>query len=159
MRDTMNKARAIILSQGKVLVMRPNDQNADFDSSVCFFPGGHIKEGESSAAALLRELEEEVSGLPEPRSPEILGVAEVKWERNGTSQTEVNFIYELCFARPIVEQNVRSKLSYMTVEWVNLEDVTASRMNLLPQEMAIRLADWLSVPPAIRRTIITKEGF
>ncbi len=159
MKDTLNKVRAIIISDGEVLIMRPNQQNKDFDDSVCFFPGGHIKEGESSLDALLRELKEEVSGLPEPLTSDILGVLEVKWVQNGSVNTEANFVYELTFQTPICKHDVRSTIEYMTCEWVSVDDITFNKVNILPQQMATSLSGWINIPVDIRATLITKEGF
>ncbi|HVF84459.1 MAG TPA: NUDIX domain-containing protein [Abditibacteriaceae bacterium] len=56
-------ARGVIIENGAVLVNR--NTNAKTGESYCALPGGHVDEGESCPAAIVRELQEELGAQVE----------------------------------------------------------------------------------------------
>ncbi len=58
-----------------------------------YLPGGHIEKGESAAAALVREMREELGITAEVRR--FLGAVENQFEQKGRQVDEINLLFEL----------------------------------------------------------------
>lgn len=89
--------RAIIETQGHILLLTPTEENKEFAAGHNFFlPGGHVEHNEPAIDALKRELMEEINLAPENiTSTELRGVLECSWERKGRLYHELNLVYKV----------------------------------------------------------------
>lgn len=87
--DTQNEiiARAVIICDGKLLLVHRKG------ASNTFLPGGHIEEGETAAAALERELVEEIGPDTGPVG-RFLAVVEHRYINRNMEVTEINLLFE-----------------------------------------------------------------
>lgn len=160
MKDTDNRVRAVIRNGDKILCFRANPNNAQYDSTKHFLPGGHIQDDECSYEAIIRELKEEIIGLSSVDACDVLGVVELKWnDEMGDSHIEINFVYEVQVSFQDSAQAVSAADNYLDAEWVNEEDIKNEKVLLLPQEIASNLDSWQNIAREIRNRIVFSSGF
>jgi ADP-ribose pyrophosphatase YjhB (NUDIX family) len=113
-------SRAIHIKHDKILLAKSARKNS------LFLPGGEINICESAAAALLREINEELS-----RSAEIIdfiGIIENNWIEGDTSYYETNYLFSVNIEEGRFEPiSAEEGLSF---EWVSLTDV--DRVDIRP---------------------------
>lgn len=104
--------------------------------------GGSIEFGESSAAAVVRELKEEIGADLE--NVRLLGVLESRFVFDGKPGHEIVFVYEA----GLVDQQRYSQDSFVGVEsdgkpfpvrWVSREELVAGRQPLYPHGLLAML--------------------
>ena len=82
-----NIVRGVCVINGHVLLCRPKK------GGYTYLPGGHIEFGETSRAALVREMKEE-TGL-DAEAGDFLGVVESQFEQHGRPHCEISLVYRL----------------------------------------------------------------
>jgi ADP-ribose pyrophosphatase YjhB (NUDIX family) len=126
------KAMGLFVWNGRVLAAALHDasKNEDF----LRLPGGSVEFGETTEAALRREMREEMSA--EIAIHRLLGVVENIFVYEGTPGHEVVFIYHAAFVDP--GYYTRETIAIKETEdehigvWTPLEDVVAHRVRLYP---------------------------
>lgn len=117
-------ARAVIRSDGHILVVRAEGQ------SHTFLPGGHREGREGLEACLRRELREELG--VRAKVGRYLGGVEHQWTREGTPQYEINH----CFAvtTPGLTTNVppEAQEDYLSFAWVSVDRLGAASLQPAP---------------------------
>lgn len=107
------------------------------NSGWFFLPGGHIKDGESAHAALLRELEEE-TGESNYRIDSMIGICENIFSLDvDTSQHEVNFVFKVEVPK---NTTVVSKESHIEFKSIPKKDL--SEYKILPETLRDGLLEW-----------------
>ena len=125
-----NIVRGVCVRDGYVLLCRPKK------GGYTYLPGGHIEFGETSRAALAREMKEE-TGL-DAAADEFLGVVESQFEQHGQRHCEISLVYRLS----LKGQSPRSPELPTVVaqeDWIEFAWWPIARLreaNLLPAEMA-----------------------
>ena len=121
-------ARGVCVSDGKALLCRAKGGGSTY------LPGGHVEFGETSAAALAREMKEE-TGL-DFRVGRFLGVQENSFLQHGERHCEVNLVYEMSLPEGHVggKAAVGAVEPWIEFEWRETDDLGAA--NLLPPEMS-----------------------
>jgi ADP-ribose pyrophosphatase YjhB (NUDIX family) len=150
-------ARGVLIERGRLLVCRSRKRGH------CFLPGGHVEFGETAAAALEREMREEL-GAP-LRAGRFLGVCEASFVQAGRSgrrrHHEVNLVFAM--SRPPVGSSraaargrpklasIESKIEF---DWLALDQLRGRRppVRLLPPGIlplmrrggqgSVLLSDW-----------------
>lgn len=158
MEDTNNRVRAIIRNGSKILCFHANSKNRYYSAEQYFLPGGHIRSGEGSKAAIIRELQEEVFGV-EVRSVSILGVFELKWSNEKSIHEEIDFVYDCLVEFTTDPALVTSSVEYLDGVWLEESDIIVGKFQLLPREIATHLKDWEGVSSDIREKIAFSSGF
>jgi len=103
-----------------------------------FLPGGHIKDGESARAALLRELHEEL-GSGDYEISSFIGVCENIFSReDGVFQHEINIIFKVDVPQ---ELQISSKEDH--IEFVNIAKENFKDYKILPVAIKEGLLEWL----------------
>lgn len=87
------RVAGVLIRDGKILVQR------DRDGSEYALPGGHVRVGETTEAALLREYREETGA--EIRVERLLWTEECFWEWNGTQAHNISFYYRIELAEGV----------------------------------------------------------
>lgn len=82
-----NIVRGVCVVEGHVLLCRPKK------GGYAYLPGGHIEFGETSRAALVREMKEE-TGL-DATVGDFLGVVESQFEQHGRPHCEISLVYRM----------------------------------------------------------------
>ena len=82
-----NIVRGVCVVDGHVLLCRPKK------GGYTYLPGGHIEFGETSRAALVREMKEE-TGLSVSVG-DLLGVVESQFEQHGQPHCEISLVYQM----------------------------------------------------------------
>lgn len=119
-------ARAIIEQDGKVLIIRVND--ADY----YHLPGGHVEIGETSEAALIREIKEEVGF--DVTITKLVVVHEQFYSKKGTANHSVIFYYLAQPKDKIITQNCvrmeqgRTKIIQNELRWVTRDELKTVEM-------------------------------
>ena len=130
-----NIVRGVCVVDGHVLLCRPKK------GGYTYLPGGHIEFGETSRAALVREMKEE-TGL-DATVGDFLGVVESQFEQHGKPHCEISLVYRLTVgACPHADERglsprlpvVMAQEDWIEFAWWPL--VKLNEANLLPQEMA-----------------------
>ena len=120
-----NLARGVYVADGHVILCRPKK------GGYTYLPGGHIEFGETSRAALVREMKEE-TGL-DATAGDFLGVVESQFEQHGKRHCEISLVYRLDLGTagtaPVVAQE-----DWIEFVWWPVARLTEA--NLLPPEMA-----------------------
>ncbi len=122
-----NSAKAVIIDDGKVLLIRYED-STDLGLGVWYsLPGGRQQFGESIGETLVRECEEELGA--EIETGRLLFVREYIHARHqlkgrGRDQHKVEFMF-LCSLRSRPELGPGADADQSAVEWVDLDDLQA----------------------------------
>ncbi len=122
-------ARAVITKDDRILVCR------GVGKENYFFPGGHIEWGEGAAAAVQRELREEL-GL-EAVVGECIGLSENYYTVKDTEHHEMNVV----FAATILDGEVHSQEKHLEFTWVKKDELSALKVFPLTLKQAV-LAWW-----------------
>lgn len=125
--------RAIIHDGNYLLVVRKKGEK------YCFLPGGHHEIGESLAAALKRELKEELG--VENKVKKYLGLVENCWIEHGVYQYEINHVFEVDALGLNAKYTPRSLEDHLEFFWITPDDF--KRENFLPVIMRSLLMNWL----------------
>lgn len=137
-----NIVRGVCVINGHVLLCRPKK------GGYTYLPGGHIEFGETSRAALVREMKEE-TGL-DAEVGDLLGVVESQFEQHGQPHCEISLVYRLTLgACPQTDERglsptigglspqlptVVAQEDWIEFAWWPLTKL--SEANILPKEMA-----------------------
>lgn len=133
-------ARGVLIADGRVLLCR----NRRFGH--VFLPGGHVEFGESAAAALEREIREELGWLTQVGR--FLGACEAVFEqrkKNGGSRGhhEINLVFELSpLSDGTIPQTPTSQEEHIEFFWASLEKLASDSptVDLLPSGIAMLVA-------------------
>lgn len=122
-----NLARGVYVADGHVLLCRPKK------GGYTYLPGGHIEFGETSRAALVREMKEE-TGL-DATAGDLLGVVESQFDQKGKRHCEISLVYRLALARGLSPADpVPSREDWIEFVWWPVAKLAEA--NLLPSDMA-----------------------
>lgn len=130
-----NIVRGVCVVDGHVLLCRPKK------GGYAYLPGGHIEFGETSRAALVREMREE-TGL-DAAVGDFLGVVESQFEQHGKRHCEISLVYRLTLGGcPLAgeERGASPRLPAVAAQedWIEFAWWPLDRLdeaNLLPPEM------------------------
>lgn len=148
------RCAAIIRREGHVLVVREDD-----DDFVCL-PGGRIQRGESSLAAIHREMKEELNADIE--APQLKYVLENFFWRYNKRFHEFAFYYEVeppahvPFVTEGVCQTGEDDGKLLSFEWVPYTANHLCRVNLHPLSMRTRL---LVLPDDFEHATVTDADY
>lgn len=125
-------ARAFLLDEnGRVVLCRVNG------SKSFFLPGGHIEDGESGRAALLRELNEEL-GVNKYEVCELIGICEHVFPNgNNEMKHEVNMVYEVKAPENFIAKSIEDHLGFVSINKEEME-----QYNVLPKQLIRGLLEW-----------------
>lgn len=125
-------ARGLLVRGEEIILCRVRD------AKWFFLPGGHIEDGESARATLLRELHEEIS-TNDYKITSFIGVCEnVFTLEDGVSQHEINIIFKVDVPR---EVRVNTKEDH--IEFVNVAVSDLKDYKILPAALKDGLLEWL----------------
>lgn len=134
-------ARAVVSTPEGVLLARQHGK------SWSFLPGGHAEPGETLAATLARELEEELGLVVTGAVP--AGMVEHSYEEDGCRRHELNVV----FAMTTDQRAFRSREDHLSFHVVAWEDLDGHQVRPGPVHAALLAwaadrAPFLSVLPA-----------
>lgn len=143
--EPRKRASAAIVKDGKILLMR----RVKPDHEYYIVPGGGIEEGETPEDALAREVMEELT-LKVIHSRFLVTVDYERWPSYATSHTggqrDFYFLVEQYEGVPEIggpEKERMSEENQYHIVWLPIGDL-GTRVDILPQEGARRLAQYLS---------------
>ena len=103
-----------------------------------FLPGGHIEDGESARATLLRELREEI-GTSDYKISSFVGVCENIFPlEDDISQHEINVIFKVD-----VGKKVKMNTKEDHIEFVNISIDDLKNYKILPAALKDGVLEWL----------------
>ena len=103
-----------------------------------FLPGGHIENGESARAALLRELCEEI-GVSDYKITSFVGVCENIFPlEEGVAQHEINIVFKVDVPREIQVNTKEDHIEFVSAAVNDLKDY-----KILPTTLKDGLLEWL----------------
>lgn len=128
------RARALILDHDNdvLLAHRKGANNT-------YLPGGHVEIGESAAAALKREIREEIG--KEIIINQFLGCIESDWEQEGLHNYELNLIFLSDFKNKNI-RHVKSLEDHIEFFWCPSDKL--EKNNLLPATLLELIPQYLS---------------
>lgn len=138
------RVAGVAIRDGQVLVCREDDDD------YCMLPGGRVEMGEPSAAALLREMAEELA-MPVGVGP-LLFTSESFYGREGDRYHELGFIYAIALPddiRPGGQQPflVREDEGHLLqFSWLPLTGSALTEARLLPPWLPERLRSLSGAP-------------
>ena len=125
-------ARGLLVRGGEIILCRV--KNAEW----FFLPGGHIEDGESARATLLRELHEEI-GASDYKITSFIGVCENIFPlEDDVSQHEINIIFKVD-----VPQEVQMNTKEDHIEFVNISVNDLKNYKILPAALKDGVLEWL----------------
>lgn len=131
------RVAGVAIRDGQVLVCREDDD------SHCMLPGGRVEMGEASAAALLREMAEELV-MPVEVGP-LLFTSESFYSRGGEQFHELGFIYAMTLPQAVQPGGKQPFLvredegHLLQFSWLPLEGPALHTARLLPPWLPGRL--------------------
>jgi 8-oxo-dGTP pyrophosphatase MutT (NUDIX family) len=134
-------ARAVIVDDGHLLVAT---------GELPHLPGGHVDPGEDIAAALVRELREELEIDVPAHDLGFLGCIEHEWDSRDGITLELNVCF-LVAGRPLVHEfgAPPTPVPSLSMSWEPLDRL--ADVGLLPATLADLLPGWLEAGPAPSR--------
>jgi 8-oxo-dGTP diphosphatase len=127
-------ARGLILDNGKVLLA--HQKGAD----NTFLPGGHINIGESAAAALKRELKEELGF--DVDTGDFLGCVEADYQEATTYNHEINLVFRAAIKNFEANSKLVSHEGHLEFLWSPVDGLV--KLNLLPDPLQKLVGDYVS---------------
>lgn len=125
-------ARGLLVCGEKIILCRVKG------AKWFFLPGGHIEDGESARATLLRELQEEL-GLNNYKITSFIGVCEnIFLLEEGVSQHEINIIF-----RVEIPQEASLSAKEEHIEFVSIPENDLRDYKILPSTLKDGLLEWL----------------
>ena len=125
-------ARGLLVHGEEIILCRVKD------AKWFFLPGGHIEDGESARAALLRELQEEI-GNSDYKITSFVGVCENIFSlEEDVLQHEINIIFEVKVPHEIKIDTKEAHIEFVSVAKKNLKDY-----KILPATLKDGLLDWV----------------
>ena len=120
-------ARGVCIQNGKVLLCKAKGGKSTY------LPGGHIEFGETGAAALVREIKEELG--VNSSCNEFLTIVENSFLQHGRHHAEINLVYKLDIPSLLASPSSppASQEDWIEFEWHDVHDL--DNANLLPVEM------------------------
>ena len=108
------------------------------DAEWFFLPGGHIEDGESARATLLRELREE-TGVSDYKITSFVGVCENIFPfKDGVSQHEINIIFKVDVPQEVQMNTKEDHIEFVSIAVNDLKDY-----KILPTALKDGLLEWL----------------
>lgn len=127
-------ARGVCVCDGFILLC----QTAG--ASNTYLPGGHVEPGESSPAALEREIAEELGCRS--NAGRFLGVVEHGFVQKGRWHYEVNLVFELNVPGLVPARDIVSAEAHLAFLWQPLGKLTEAQFE--PAVLISRLKAWLN---------------
>lgn len=124
-----NIARVFVLKDNHVLLCKVKTK------SHWFFPGGHVELGETTRAALLREIKEELNN--ELEDVELVGIQENTFSDERGEHQEVNII----FSAKIKDENIKCCEGHLEFCWLSLDKVKET--DIKPETMKEAFLRWV----------------
>lgn len=125
-------ARGLLVRGEEIILCRVRD------AKWFFLPGGHIEDGESARATLLRELHEEI-GTNDYKITSFVGVCENVFPlEDGVSQHEINIIFKVDVPREVWVNTKEDHIEFVNVAVSDLKDY-----KILPATLKDGLLEWL----------------
>ena len=125
-------ARGLLVRGEEIILCRVRD------AKWFFLPGGHIEDGESARATLLRELHEEI-GTNDYKISSFVGVCENVFPlEDGVSQHEINIIFKVDVPREVWVNTKEDHIEFVNVAVSDLKDY-----KILPATLKDGLLEWL----------------
>lgn len=131
-------ARGACLMDGQILLCR------NCKAGNVYLPGGHIEFGETGAAALTREVREEMGCRS--RVAGFLGCAEHFFVQKGRTHAEINLVYALKVAGIAPADQPPCREAWIEFFWHPLARLGGSRLE--PAVLRRLLPRWLAAAPA-----------
>jgi ADP-ribose pyrophosphatase YjhB (NUDIX family) len=123
-------ARGVILNNGKILLCKRKDRD------YSFLPGGHVEFGETTEAALAREVNEELG--VSLKSAKFIGALENIFIQNGIKRHEINLVFEVLLDR------MTGKSAEDHLEFYFADTKKLANEDLLPAALKKILIEYLS---------------
>ena len=136
------RVAGVLVRDGKILVQR------DHDGSEYALPGGHVRVGETTEGALLREYCEETGA--EIVCQRLLWTEECFWEWNGTQTHNISFYYRIELAEGADIPDLGAFVPHrdndaVVIGWMPIEQL--SEVTVYPEFIHEAIKD-LNAPPA-----------
>ena len=134
--------RAVITRGSQLLLAQPAGETWHF------LPGGHVEPGESAAAALRRELDEEL-GVSDIRVGGVLAVVENRYTDDRGEHHELNLVHGVAVSEAIGD----SREAHLAFRWLELSELDT--VEVRPSAVAELLRIGLDGP----RLDVQSDGF
>jgi len=145
--DKKPRVLAICVFRSGKCVLGARGQD-DVTGEVFYRPfGGGVEFGESTEAALRREIMEELG--QEIEAARLLTVVENIYEFNGNPGHEIVFVYDATFknksvySQTIVEGVEQSKGLKLDGHWIELQDLLSGRCKIYPLDVGEFIKEWM----------------
>ena len=119
-------ARGVCVADGHVLLCRPKE------GGYSYLPGGHIEFGETGAAALAREVDEELGRKADVGA--FLGIVESQFVQKGEPHAEISLVYRM-EVEGAADPSARLASQEDWIEFVWWPVARLDEANMLPAEM------------------------